>query len=337
MRNIILTVLATLVVAGCSDSDGAASSALADVTPNQDTGTAPDPATVPVSVDISKPPTEVPKSADEFQACVAIDAVSITDLAGTLVEWTTKSMSDPYAVNSTQCIPPNSSIPIDNDGYPKFIVIDLYDITGVDLVNLISEQLIPVGEYTSMALSILQGSYGDILNTPYSYVGNLVDNHKMEIVDELTFDGLNINIDVPQTFTMAFDIRSMIQLIKDAYIMKNEGLRIVENTLSGKIFGDVDTSSCPAIDNAYVYLYGAGSTQYGDLGSEHSPVMTAKVADDGTYAMPYVSEGSYDVVLVCDGLLDLPDKIDLDIDLDGDSSKHTGQQLSSGEEKYLPL
>ncbi|MCW8327268.1 hypothetical protein MD588_00440 [Photobacterium sp. SDRW27] len=329
MRNIILTVLATLVVAGCSDSDGAASSALADAAPNQDT--------VPVSVDISKPTTEVPQSGDELQACVAIDAVSITDLAGTLIEWTTKSMSDPYAVNSTQCIPPDSSIPTDNDGYPKFIVIDLYDITGVDLVNLISEQLIPVGEYTSLGLSIIQGSYGDILDSPYSYVGNMVDKHKMEIVDELTFDGLNINIDVPETYTMAFDIRSMIQLINDAYIMKSEGLRIVENTLKGSIFGDIDTSSCPVVDNAYVYLYGADSTQYGDLGSEHAPVTTAKVADDGTYAVPYVSEGSYDVVLVCDGLLDLPDQIDLDIDLDGESPKYTDQYVSSGEDKYLPL
>lgn len=330
MRNIILLVLATLVVAGCSDSDGAPD--ITSVTPNQDTGE-----TVPVSVDISKPPTEVPNDADELQACVAIDAVSITDLSGKVVEWTTRSMSDPYAVNSTQCIPPDSSIPVDHDGFPKFIVIDLYDVTGVDLVNLIAEQLIPIGEYTSVGLSILQGDYGDLLGSPYSYIGNMVDKQKLDIVNDLTFDGLNINIDVPKTFTLAFDIRSMIQLVKDAYVMKNEGLRIVENTLSGSIFGDIDTSSCPVLDNAYVYLYKSGSGEYGDLGSEYAPVATAKVTDSNTYAMPYVSEGKYDVVLVCDGLLDLPDQIDLDIDLDGESPKYKDQQLSSGEDKYLPL
>ncbi|MGF1700769.1 DUF4382 domain-containing protein [Photobacterium makurazakiensis] len=330
MNKILLPMLATLVVAGCGGSDGDSSTA-AGASANQDSGTA------PVSVDISVPPEEVPKGADDLQACVAIDAVSITDLSGTIIEWTTKSMSDPYGVNSQQCIPADSEIPTYNDGYPKFIVIDLYDITGIDLANLISEQLVPVGEYTSMALSVLQGSYGDFLDTPYSYVGNPVDKLKMDIVDDLKFDGLNINIDVPEKFIMSFDLRSMIQLINDAYVLKAEGFRVANEALSGTILGDVDLGSCvtPTKD-AYVYLYDK-DTNYGDLGSQYAPVMTAKVSDDSQYSMKYVPEGDYDVVLVCDALLDLPNQIDLDIDLDGDAPKYQSKYIKAGEEHYLNL
>ena len=134
---------------------------------------------------------------------------------------------------------------------------------------------------------------------------------------------------------MAFDFRSMIHQLGGAFKMKDEGLRLVAESLSGSIYGDIDTSSCPVVDDAYVYLYGAGSGQYGDLGSGHAPVTTVKVKEDNTYEMPYISEGSYDVLLVCDGLQDLPDQIDLDLDLDGE--KHTDVQLSRGEDLYLPL
>ncbi|MGF1685738.1 hypothetical protein L4C36_03475 [Photobacterium japonica] len=331
MKKIVLPVLATLIMAGCSDSDDVAA-LTNEATPNQDSGT------VPVSVDVAIPPEEVPNGADELQACVAIDAVSITDLAGTIVEWTTKSMADPYAVNSTQCIPADSEIPVDNDGYPKFIVIDLYDIAGVDLVNLITEQLVPVGEYTTMAMSVLQGSYGDFLNTPYSYVGNPIDNLKMDIVDDLKFEGLNINIDAPTTFTMSFDLRSMIQLVEQAYQLKSEGFRVVDNLTVGKLFGDIDVSACvTSAKDAYVYLYESDTEEYGDLGSDYAPLQTAKVGEDNTYSMDYVPEGKYDIVLVCDALLDLPNEIDLDIDLDGTASKYQDQDIEAGEDHYRNL
>ncbi|MBV1840700.1 membrane lipoprotein lipid attachment site-containing protein [Photobacterium ganghwense] len=334
MKKIILPLLAMLIVAGCSDSDGAANSAGA-TTPAADDNTSK--TEVPIDVDVSKPPKEVPDGADDLQACVAIDAVRLMDLAGTIIEWTTKSMADPYAINSKQCIPADSEIPVDNDGYPKFIVIDLYDITGIDLVKLISEQLVPVGQYTSMALSVLQGSYGDFLNTPYSYVGNPVDKMKMDIVEDLKFDGLNINIDVPKTFTMSFDLRSMIQMIENAYKLKNEGFRIVDNALAATIHGDVDDTSCAnSVLGAYVYLYPAGMDQHGDLGSDYAPVQTAKVNDDNSYSMKYVPEGDYDIVLVCDALLDVPNQIDLDIDLDG-SSKYEDQHIVAGDDHYRNL
>ncbi|MGF1723234.1 hypothetical protein [Photobacterium nomapromontoriensis] len=331
MKKILLPMLATLIVAGCNDSDGGSSLAN-EATPNQDAGS------VPVSVDVSIPSEEIPNEADSLQACVAIDAVSIHDISGTIVEWTTKSMSDPYGANSTQCIPADSEIPVDSDGYPKFIVIDLYDVTGVDLMNLITEQLVPVGEYTTMAMSILQGSYGDFLSTPYSYIGNPIDKMKMDIVDDLTFEGLNINIDAPTTFTMSFDLRSMIQLVEEAYQIKSEGFRVVDNLSAATIFGDIDVSSCAtSAKDAYVYLYEADSAEYGDLGSDHAPVQTAKVSDDNTYTMEYVPEGNYDIVLVCDALLDLPNEIDLDIDLDGATSKYQDQYIKAGDDHYRNL
>lgn len=149
MKNIILTMLTTLVVAGCGGSSGDDSGS-ANAIPGSGTGD------VPVSVDISKPPTEVPEvpdDGDQLQACVAIQTVTLTNLAGEIVEWTTRSMNGEVK-SSEQCIPEGAEIPVYDDGTPKFIVVDLHDVTGVDLVGLISEQLVPVGEYVSMALSL---------------------------------------------------------------------------------------------------------------------------------------------------------------------------------------
>ncbi|RWX55438.1 hypothetical protein [Photobacterium chitinilyticum] len=337
MKNIILTMLTTLVVAGCGGSSGDDSGS-ANAIPGSGSGD------VPVSVDISKPPTEVPEipdDGDQLQACVAIQTVTLTNLAGEIVEWTTRSMNG-EAKSSEQCIPEGAEIPVYDDGTPKFIVVDLHDVTGVDLVGLISEQLVPVGEYVSMALSLAKGDYDfpiDMpIQVPYSYVGSWIDNKVID--DDLTFEGLNINIDAPESFVMTFDFRSMFELVENAYKFKQEAFNLLSETLSGSIFGDIDTSSCPSVDNAYVYLYESNDEQekYGDLGSdEYTPTMTAKVTKDNSYSMPYVPAGDYDVVLVCDGLLDLPDQIDLDIDLDGDAPKHTNQKLDSGEDKFLPL
>ncbi|MCG7585372.1 DUF4382 domain-containing protein [Photobacterium sp. OFAV2-7] len=345
MRNIILTMLATFVVAGCGGSSGDSGSA--NATPGSGSG-----GEAPVSVGVSKPPTEVPEvpdDGDQLQACVAIQSVKLTNLAGEIVEWTTRSMNGEVK-SSEQCIPEGSEIPVYDDGTPKFIVIDLHDITGVDLVDLISEQLVPVGEYVSMALSLARGEYeflddlpvnvpiDEFMGVPYSYVGSWVDNKVID--DDLTFDGLNININAPEKFVMTFDFRSMFKLVENAYKFKQEAFQLLNEKLSGSIFGDIDLSSCPTTDNAYVYLYESNDEQekYGDLGSnEYTPTMTAKVTEENNYTMPYVPAGNYDVVLVCDGLLDLPDQIDLDIDLDGDSPKYTDQQLAGGEDKYLPL
>jgi len=154
----------------------------------------------------------------------------------------------------------------------------------------------------------------------------------MEVVDELSFDGLDINIDVPTTYTMTFDLRSMLQMLESAYYLKNEGLRLVDNLLAATIYGDVDPATCDSSDNAYVYLYDNDDSGYGDLGSDNPPVSTAKVIDN-QYSMGHVPEGTYDVVLACNALADLPNQIDLDIDLD-EGSMHNDQSVSGGQEYY---
>ncbi|MDX1301920.1 hypothetical protein [Photobacterium sp.] len=331
MKRIILIMLTMFVVAGCGGSSGDTELDLTLSSSDTEPGAGSDP--VPISVDVVVPPTEVPAQ-DELQACIAIDAISVTDLAGTVTEWTTRSMNDPEGINnnSQQCIPADSEIPIDSDGYPKFIVIDLHDLTGIDIVQLLTEQLVTAGEYTSMSLSILQGSYGDFYDTPYCHIGNLVDKHKMEIADELTFDGLNINIDVPTTYTMSFDLKSMLQLRENVYYLENEGFSLVDNSLAGIIYGDVDPATCENSENAYVYLYHIDGSGYGDLGSINAPVKTAKVIND-KYSMKYVPEGTYDVVLACNAIADLPNQVDLDIDLDEEST-HEDQFVHGGEEYY---
>jgi len=183
MKKIILMVLTMFVVVGCGGGGGDSSTTSASDSDSGDSGggtaTSSDgaKADVPISVDVVVPPTEVPIQ-DEMQACVAIDAVRMTDLAGTITEWTTKSMNNPDEISNKQCIPADSSIQVDNDGYPKFIVIDLHDLTGVDIIQLISDQLVTAGEYSAMSLSVIQGTYdsliGDTLGQPqyYSYVGD---------------------------------------------------------------------------------------------------------------------------------------------------------------------
>lgn len=315
MKRIILMVLTMFVVAGCdSSSEDAETDPTQASTDSQ--GSVPVP--VPVSIDVAPetpvdPDSEVPTDSDDVdvsddvsQVCVAIDGMTLIDSIGDITQWTVQSMDQ--TVSSDECIPVEGSVPIDDEGNPRFIVINLM---GVDIIPLISEQLLLPGDYLSLTLSVVQGNYGDVMNTPYSHVRDIFgsDPKPLNMAEELTVDGFNVNVDVPQTYTMAFDLRSMLQLKEDTYEMKSQGMRLVNNLLSGDIVGDINPSDCESsLDDPYVYLYDADTAHYGDLGSDHAPVLSAKVSSDSSYVMKYVPEGNYDLILVCNESVDIDEQ-----------------------------
>ncbi|MGF1756985.1 DUF4382 domain-containing protein [Photobacterium sagamiensis] len=350
MKKIILMVLTMFVVAGCGGSSGdsvtlAADPEVVDSTSATDGGTDPggtvpgdtDPETGLLTVDIAQTPVQ---EAPALQVCVAIDGMEVTKADETI------TVSMEQAVSSDECIPPLFSVPLGDDGNPLFIVVNLVDLVddGTDTVRLISEQLLPAGEYSSLTLSMYdpddQG-YGDIMHTPYSYVRDLSgdDPKQLNIAGEqLTFDdGFTVNPGEKNTYTIAFDLHSILQLKVEgenkfyemANEMINEGMRLVDNLLSGVIHGIINPSACASsLDDAYVYLYHADTAFHHDLGSDYPPVLSAKVkVIDSDYKMKFVPYGNYDLTLVCNGSADTPDIPDqfLDIDL----SVHMDQKLDS--------
>ncbi|OAN18231.1 hypothetical protein A3K86_04860 [Photobacterium jeanii] len=296
------------VVIGCGGSDGDSDGG-GSLAPSAGEGGAS--AQVPVSADVAESPIpETPTDKDVSKVCVAIDGMTFINNVGDIVNWTPESFEQ--AASSDDCVPVDGEIPTDGDGNPLFVVLNLTDLTGVDLVRLLEDQLMAAGDYVSVALSTVdEGGYGDILNTPYSHVRDIFGDLKpLKVADELTFEGLNLNFDIPQTITFAFDLRSMLQLKEDAYEMKNRGLRLVNNDEAGSIIGSINPSACAAsMVDAYVYLYESDTESYGDMGSETEPVVTAKVGQDNSYEFKHIESGDYDLTLVCNGLFDLPDVV----------------------------
>ncbi|MGF1832438.1 hypothetical protein [Photobacterium sanguinicancri] len=316
MKNIIVIVL-TMFVVGCGGSDGDSDGGGAAVNAGDGASSS---VQVPVSADVAESPApETPTDKDVSKVCVAIDGMTFINNLGDIVNWTPESFEQ--TASSEDCVPVDGDIPVDGDGNPMFVVLNLTDLTGVDLVRLLEDKLMLAGDYVSVALSTIdQGGYGDILDTPYSHVRDIFGDLKpLNIADELTFEGLNLNFDVPQTITLAFDLRNMLQLKGDAYEMKDRGLRIVNNNEAGNIIGNINPSACASsMVDAYIYLYEVhgettgetgGEPNYGDMGSEYAPVLTAKVSKENTYEFKHIPSGDYDLTLVCNGLFDLPDVV----------------------------
>ncbi|MGF1690209.1 hypothetical protein [Photobacterium kagoshimensis] len=312
MKNIIVIVLTMFVVVGCGGSDGDSDSSGAAASSGGGTASA----QVPISADVAESPApETPTDKDVSKVCVAIDGMTFINNLGDVVNWTPESFEQ--TASSEDCVPVDGDIPVDGDGNPMFVVLNLTDLTGVDLVRLLEDKLMLAGDYVSVALSTIdQGGYGDILDTPYSHVRDIFGDLKpLKIADELTFEGLNLNFDVPQTITLAFDLRNMLQLKQDAYEMKDRGLRIVNNNEAGNIIGNINPSACASsMVDAYIYLYEihgetGGESSYGDMGSEDAPMLTAKVSKENTYEFKHIPSGDYDLTLVCNGLFDLPDVV----------------------------
>ncbi|KDM91733.1 DUF4382 domain-containing protein [Photobacterium galatheae] len=286
MKKLFIAGMASLVLAGCgSDSN------------DQTTGQ--------VSLGMSDAPVDGLKN-----VCVAFNKITVHHSGGSETSWGTTSFAADQS--SASCIPNGLSIPLDLNGNPEFMVINLLDYQGSNALQVLSDEVLLAGKYTQMRLSVLEkGSYTD--GTPYSHV--VTDTDAVEGIrvpsGELKLDGFTVEADATQAYTIEFDLRKSMVLNANGYQLKPRGVRVVENTSVATISGKVDAANCSSdLSNAFVYLYPlSNGGQFGDLGSENEPLTSAAVDQTtGQYAIGYLPLDTYDLNLVCNGNEDDPEQ-----------------------------
>ena len=147
------------------------------------------------------------------------------------------------------------------------------------------------------------------------------------------------------SFTIDFDLRKSVNdpqgpPASDDYILRPT-LRMVDNSTTGTLSGNVDTSffnsgSC----SGAVYVFAAGTVDAPDdedgEGFGPDPITSALVEDDGvhSYKINLLSEGDYLIAFTCDALADSPE-VDDDDDTVGFLSRDTVTIAADSDTVYI--
>ncbi|WP_299012859.1 DUF4382 domain-containing protein [uncultured Photobacterium sp.] len=252
------------------------------------------------------------------KVCVAFDQIAVKKANEDESSWGTASFAADQS--SAECIPDSYSIPVDADGNPLFMVINLMAYQGDKSLQVLSDEALEAGAYTQMRLNAMaSGDYGDSANTPFSHVVTDTDQ-----VMELGYTNANGKIIIPNSFnisassapkyTLEFDLRKgIVENQAHGYRLKTTAIRMVNNESVATISGSVGSSACSSdISDAHVYVYTAPTDgNYGDIqeGGENTPYATTAVdSSTGAFEIGYVSVGTYDIALVCNGSVDHPEE-----------------------------
>ena len=222
----------------------------------------------------------------------------------------------------------DASAPLVFDFAPK--TIDLLDLQGVSTATLIDNQPVPAGTYAELRLKVNVDEDGEL----ESYI-ELTDGSQHElIIPSGAQSGLKIKRDIEildgdaRVFTVDFDVRRSIVVAgrigtpRVKFHLKPV-LRLVENTQSGDITGQIDavlltaptcSDNDPLSDNA-VYVYAGADVVPDDIDNGDvnnvEPLTTSLVSDSGRYVVGFLDAGDYTVAFTCNA-------DDEDVDRDDD-------------------
>ncbi|MDF2176722.1 DUF4382 domain-containing protein [Aliiglaciecola sp. CAU 1673] len=209
----------------------------------------------------------------------------------------------------------------DGNGGPR--MVDLLTVQGSNFASLVSNEEIPLGEYTQLRLSVTDASYIEMEQGTFP----------LKVPSgELKLDGFTALANVTAAYTVEFVLRKSLVDPKGqpSIFLKPRGVRLVANAEVGVLEGTVAESlvldpSCsekadPLEGNA-IYLFegtGLGFTNLGDDAdapvdpNEISPFSVAEVKynEDSAsyqYQMGYVPQGSYTLAFTCHAAVDEPE------------------------------
>jgi hypothetical protein len=205
--------------------------------------------------------------------------------------------------------------------------IDLLSFTGADSTELLSDIEINPGVYNQIRLVMTPLSYATVdTNNDGIADDNDQDNQADKIPirvpsNELKLDGFTATLGGETDLTIEFDLRKSMTNPSGqvGYILKPRGVRVVDNTASGHIVGDVSetllmNNQCEVTPQditqsvASVYVYagtGLDPSQLADNGgSENIESLTsAPVLFDGaatySFEIGFVRSGEYTLALTC--------------------------------------
>ena len=197
--------------------------------------------------------------------------------------------------------------------------IDLVYYSRGAAANLVDYVEIPAGNYEWVRLKV-----DAVAGVDDSYIV-LADGTKLELqipadaVDDLKLvSPFKLTADDAANYTIDFDLRKSIHQTVDGYMLR-PALRLVEDELSGSIYGNVYAelltgSTCDSGVSIYVYS-GADVMPTDVRGTAGGPISSANIDLSTTvsfywYTMAFLPAGTYTVALTCDGDLDQPDQVD---------------------------
>ena len=202
------------------------------------------------------------------------------------------------------------------------MVIDLMDLQDGVSQEMV-DATVPAGQYNWMRLAVNLDEDGVIDESE-------MDSTSYIVIDEMPYalwvpsgdqSGLKLNSGfiVPQggltDFTIDFDLRKSVHLPMNGdmrYVLK-PSLRIVDNTVVGSIYGNVDPNLLTGdASTCAVYAYEGDGVTPDDVGSATEPLTSAGVkldlVEEGQYGyrIAFLLPGTYTVALTCEADQDDP-------------------------------
>jgi hypothetical protein len=196
------------------------------------------------------------------------------------------------------------------------IQVNLLDFQGSEQLKIIDEtQNIELDNANySMTLNVIDSGSYVLLDGDDTEYAIKVPSSKLQL-GEFTVSSEAVQVGDAPAYTLEFDLRqSLVQrgnnTNNNGYIVKPQGVRIV--SLSGNLAGTV-SSELTNLGQCTVYLYGSDVTEFGDMFDADDetfvapesditatvPLATTIVADDGSYEIGFIEQGSYQVALTC--------------------------------------
>lgn len=224
-------------------------------------------------------------------------------------------------------------IAVDEDSAGRsYQQIDLLEYPGSNSALILTDQVLPVGDYKELILHIEA-------NKSLSYVNDSNGTNELkQPSNKLKLGSFTIADEVVQSFTIEFDLRQSLVMRGNAgnnngYILKPNGVTIIDNGTAASLKGTVDSNlfaagSCTNETGNYVYLYAGDSvdntklvdnfdvsddTFNGTLPEADAEIPYASTSVDlstGDYAFGYLAPGIYTVAFSCSAVDDDPVQFD---------------------------
>lgn len=276
------------------------------------------PATSQLSLTLSDAPVDGAK-----QVCIAVSALRLK--AETEPDDHIWQPLDLLATDDNDgCLPTGYQIPLDDNGEPRFLYLDLLHYQNGLGHALLSGETIPSGHYAQLRLMVEDGRShvldGLTDDFPSSYVVDESDTVlPLEVPSsEVKLHGFSAGADAVLSYQLEFNLRHAMVLPGHGqyYKLKPNGVRLLEATTLASLTGQVDDSLCDGdLRQAGVYLYPArDGSELAYLGmaqdtSSGGPSLTtlltpASDSEAAHYRLDYIEPGSYDLQLVCNAATD---------------------------------
>jgi len=219
----------------------------------------------------------------------------------------------------------------DNTGH-AYQQIDLLDYPGSNAALILTEELLPVGDYKELIIHIEA-------DNDLSYVTDNSGKHNLkQPSNKLKLGSFTINDVSVQGFTIEFDLRQSLVMRgnsgnNNGYILKPHGVTIIDNDTAASLKGTVESTlfsagNCDNDIGNYVYLYAGhdldsikfvdnfdvGDDEFNGAlpvsGSLLPYASTSVELSTGDYAFGYLPSGDYTVAFSCSAIGDDPVQFD---------------------------